>query len=449
MAKIKSAWHYQDHLLAIIIVASSILIAGLIFIKSAGTLVRTFHLENIFPTFNVKTDALNHTNFLLLGIGGEKHSGNNLTDTIIIASLDQNTHYTTLTSIPRDLFVGSEVGKTKINNIFEFAIEKYGDEKKAIASLQKVIEQVTGIPIHYYVKVDFQGFVEGVDALGGIDVVLEKPFLDNAFPKGETFHYETFYLPAGKVHLDGKTTLKFVRSRHTTSDFSRSKRQHLVLNLIKEKALRIGFLANPINLQKLYQSLSKNFSTNLSWDEIIALTRLAKDFPSGRLLSQMIHDDPGQTGGFLYVPDRRYFANAYVLIPYNSTYRTLDNYEEIRNFLKIFNYHPEFFAKPLQFEIYNGTKKNGFASYTARFLNRYGFQITNFTNAKTKNLAATKIYLKNPEISKKTFETIQKFIPGVIEIKLPADYQGSSADIIIELGQDYLQYFNANSKYFY
>lgn len=448
----KSSFH--EPILAIFVIFLALGITLSIFFKIFFYLSEKVNFTGIIPTFQIKTDSYNNTNFLLLGTGGEGHSGENLTDTIILASLDHDNNYATLLSFPRDLYVDSNFGKTKINNIYEFAIEKYGEENqaRAIKEVVSIIEKITAIPIHYYVKVDFKGFIEAVDTLGGIEIYLKEPFVDYLFPTERGFEYETFYLPKGVQTLDGKTTLKYVRSRHSTSDFDRSKRQQQILTLIKDKALKIGLLTNPTKLKMLYEAFSKNILTNLKWDEILVLSKRVTSFSTNNILSQTIHNDPTEVGGFLYTPDRQYFANAYVLIPINATYYKLDQYQEIQNFTHIFNYATPFFSKNISFEIQNGTKESGLASLTERYLKRYGFKISNFKNAPNRNIEYTTIEISNNrQILPEIINLIQKFIPGKIVYPISDSKleQQPTSDIIITLGKDYKNFFKQNKKLFY
>lgn len=185
-------------------------------------------------------------NVILLGYGGAGHEGSLLTDSIITVHIDTNTKKVTMITIPRDLWVP---GDHKINAAgVQLGFQNTGTE----------LTNVTGLPINYYVAVDFGSFAKLIDALGGITVEVPKTFDDPFYPilgeenntcgksedeintlkakysgfnleKQFTCRYENLHFDQGQTNLDGVTALKFVRSRHGDSDFGRSLRQIAVL----------------------------------------------------------------------------------------------------------------------------------------------------------------------------------------------------------------------------
>jgi LCP family protein required for cell wall assembly len=194
-------------------------------------------------------------NILFLGYGGAGHSGGTLTDSIIVIHINTNTHESALISIPRDLWVP---GNHKINAA---GIEGF-------QNVPGVIQNVTGLPVNYFVSVDFGGFVKLIDNLGKINVNVPQTFDDQFYPvaglenegcgftgeeinafkakysgfeleKQFTCRYEHLHFDKGPTTLDGTTALKFVRSRHGDSDFGRSARQFAVLIGIGDKLISI------------------------------------------------------------------------------------------------------------------------------------------------------------------------------------------------------------------
>ena len=197
-------------------------------------------------------------NVLFLGYGGGNHEGTLLTDSVIVIHVDTNTHKATMISIPRDLWVP---GNQKVN-----AAGITGFQNSA-----PVVQAVTGLPMNYYVSVDFAGFTKLVDDLGGITVNVPKTFDDPFYPiigqennvcgfteaqinefkakysgfeleRQFTCRYEHLHYDAGSANLDGTAALKFVRSRHGDSDFGRSLRQFSVLQGIGNKLISLRSL---------------------------------------------------------------------------------------------------------------------------------------------------------------------------------------------------------------
>lgn len=221
-------------------------------------------VKSPFPTPNNFANAtpapINQTvpekgvyNILFLGYGGAGHDGSLLTDSIIVIHVDTNTHKAALITVPRDLWVP---GNHKINASGITGFQNDGP----------VITNVTGLPINYYVAVDFGGFPKIIDDLGGISINVPVTFDDPFYPiigqenntcgmtedqinalkakysgfdleKQFTCRYEHLHFDKGPTNLDGATALKFVRSRHGDSDFGRSLRQLAVLAGIENKLI--------------------------------------------------------------------------------------------------------------------------------------------------------------------------------------------------------------------
>jgi hypothetical protein len=123
--------------------------------------------------------------------------------------------------------------------------------------------------VHYFFVIDFAGFEQVVDAVGGVSVDVPKDFYDPRYP-GKNFSYETFELKKGWQKLDGATTLKYVRERHDDpeGDFGRAKRQQQVLQAIKNKVFSPGTYFNFLRITKLLQSVEGNVTTNANLDEM-------------------------------------------------------------------------------------------------------------------------------------------------------------------------------------
>ncbi|MBI4099570.1 LCP family protein [Candidatus Microgenomates bacterium] len=245
----------------------------------------------------LKSDA-GQTNILLLGIGGPEHDGPNLTDTMIVASfklpIDDKTASATpavnLISLPRDIYLDSLGGK--INTAYAVGFEKGPDVGLVMA--KATVSEVTGLPIHYVVVVDFSVFEKIVDIVGGVDVTVEREFTDKEYPLDGKENdqcggdpefkcrYETIQFSAGFQHMDGATALKFVRSRHADgdegTDFARAKRQQLVLAALKAKLFSGNLLLSPSRILEIYNQLKTHINTDLSPNEANQIINVALKF---------------------------------------------------------------------------------------------------------------------------------------------------------------------------
>ena len=185
----------------------------------------------------MQKDHYGNVNMLLLGYGGDGHDGGYLTDSIIVASRNPEIGNISMFSIPRDLRVKyPNGGYGRINGVFHNHM-RTKDHGEAASGFAADIGVMLGMPIPYYATIDFSAFKEIVDVIGGIDIVVPETLHDTAYPNEANRGYITFHIDAGLQHLDGDTALKYARSRHSTSDFSRSIRQQLILKGIKDKVL--------------------------------------------------------------------------------------------------------------------------------------------------------------------------------------------------------------------
>jgi len=171
------------------------------------------------------------TNILILGVGGGGHEGSDLTDTIIVLSLDTGKKTVALISVPRDTW--SDTLKDKVNSAYHYGNEKSlssGRQGGGLLLSKVTMEDVIGMPIQYAVVVDFSGFTKVIDAVGGIDVNVPEAFTDSRYPKpgmeqatcpGDPTNacvYETVHFDAGVQHMDGARALIYARSRHAEGD---------------------------------------------------------------------------------------------------------------------------------------------------------------------------------------------------------------------------------------
>lgn len=380
-------------------------------------------------------DASGHTNFLILGSGGEGHDGADLTDTIIIASLDQIKNSVSLFSIPRDFFVKSKNGGSRINELYTNSKRKW-DASQALGIVQQTISETFNIPLHYTVKIDFRAFEKIVDAVDGIDVYVEDTIDDPLYPRDGTYDYEPFFLSKGLQHLDGATALKYARSRKTSSDFDRSRRQHQVIMALKNKAGEKNSYGRKNLIRELYSSLTKNVETNISLREALSLADLATQLDGKNLAAANLNDDPFIPGGFLYTPPRDLYGGAFILLPAG------EKLDSVQSFVWLISYGPRnLYDMPIS--ILNGTKRNGLASRLKTGLKRYGFEFSHLGNARDQKLGSTSIYFSD-ENARPIVDFLQNMLnlPGEISQQIPIEYSQNpdiqTAKIIIELGEDSL-----------
>lgn len=376
-------------------------------------------------------DAKNHTNILLLGVGGEGHEGKDLTDTMILASLNHNDNSAAFFSIPRDLYVETFIGGSRINRLYEKGKLKW-DSAQGLDFARKTVEEMFALPVQYAAKVDFKAFEKIVDAAGGIDIYVAETINDPLYPKGETFEYETFFLPKGNQHLNGATALKYVRSRKTSSDFDRSKRQQQVLIALKNKAANESLFGKKRLIQQLYDSLRDHVETNISLREMLSFAEFGSKVKSDGISAATLNDEPIFKGGFLYTPLRELYGGAYVLLPAG------DNMDNVRKFAKLVLYGPKNFQN-IPLAILNGTPKSGLAATLMSELNRFGVRIVATGNAENQDAAQTIWYARDQEAAF-ALAFLKDIVPGESVNQFPIQYlqnpKFAQARLIVALGKD-------------
>ncbi len=282
------------------------------------------------------TDTAGHINVLLLGQGDKGHDGIDLTDTIMVASIDPNdTKSAVLLSLPRDTYVTTEyfgekavTNGRRINSLYrdiKNAEKRSGKEEAEAVELsmqQTAVEigHLLGVDIQGVVKVDFNGFVQIVDALGGVTVDVPQDINDTEYPD-ENYGYQTFSIAAGTQTLNGETALKYVRSRHSTSDFDRSARQQQVISAMTDQARSVGLLTNPSKITALLSAVTQSVRTTFTVRELIGLAAIGNSLDRSRVVHMQLSDRNGlfsslpEPGGLLYTPPREQFGGAAVLLP--------------------------------------------------------------------------------------------------------------------------------------
>ncbi len=416
-----------------------IIAAGIIFSVTFTVYqyLTSFSVQDLVGIFSseLQEDDENRTNILLLGHGGGDHDGADLTDTIIVASLNNETNKASMVSIPRDLWLDIPgYGSSRINKIYDVLKEKYGSEE-ALGVLKGGVENITGVDIPYYVKIDFQGFTKIIDSLGGVEVMVESQIDDRAYPKADQSGYERFFLSAGLQELDGETALKYARSRHSTSDFDRAERQQKLLQSIKAKAEDQKLLTSPLLLKRLYDDFTEHLETNLKISELITLGDFAKNFDQDELAMAVLKDqDIVDFGSFLYTPERELYGGAFVLIPLGN------NYLQIQKFVNIVFNFGDMYNENASIQILNGDGTPGIASSLGGDLIRYGFNIQRYSNADRKDYSISHYYINNPLNTRGSEAAINQIMPELIKKdgELPEGID-DSYDITIVLGENFDQ----------
>lgn len=343
----------------LLLVGVVVLIIAGIFHKQLGSLLGLFYGVTIDKAIDLTSREKESFNIALLGIGGAKHDGPDLSDTMIFANVNLKQNKVHMFSIPRDLWVPSN--KDKINAIY--AKEK--SDGNGLGGVAGVLEMITGQKIDYVLVLDFEGFTKLVDHLDGISVNVTntlddyhypvegfendtcgkseediKEFTATASAESELWdyfpcRYKHLHVEKGLVHMDGQQALEFVRSRHGIgsegSDFARSRRQQQVIAALREKAFSLGVILNPVKLIGAYNILSSNIDTNINMEKVDDFIKLANKLKNGEIKSYVIEEGDGLNKyGLLKHPGiSEEYRLKWVLIPRTGN----GDYSEIREYI--------------------------------------------------------------------------------------------------------------------
>ncbi len=281
------------------------------------------------------------TNLLILGIGGGTHPGADLTDTMLLISLDVAGRSMAMVSIPRDIW--SDTLQDKINSAYHYGEEKSreagsrsaGKVGGGLVLSKAIVEEVMGMPIHYSLVIDFSGFRDMIDIVDGVDVTVPSAFTDPEFPvegkedddcEGDPkfrCRYQALHFDAGIQRMDGERALMYARSRHAEgeegSDFARSRRQQDVLVALKGKLSNPASWFPPTRMVQLLSVLDRATDTDLNIGEFLTIGKAMARTPESSTKKIALEDQLTSPPTWLY--------GRYVLVP-------AESFESIHEYIK-------------------------------------------------------------------------------------------------------------------
>lgn len=319
--------------------------------KTAAKETSAFNVGNRTPPTN--PPASGRINILLLGMSGPGYEAPDLTDTILVLSVDPSAGSATMISLPRDLYVEVpeiEDGRnyyagyfTKINALYQLNKNtrlpapdgrrpdggQGESEELAEGMIKQKIGQMTGLEIDNYVLMDLEGLKEIIDQIGGLNVFVEKDVFDPRFP-AKNFATETFELKNGWRWLDGQTALRYIRTRHDIEgDFGRIKRQQAVLEALRKKILGMSPLWDLPKIIEIVRTLRRDFKTDLDVLDIKRLWDISRKIDSSSKIKHIVIDANQENGLLEESTAMLGGKTGFILIPKAG----VENYEEINEFI--------------------------------------------------------------------------------------------------------------------
>ena len=315
-------------------------------------------------------------NVLVLGIGGPGHDAPDLTDTILLASIDPVNNKIDLLSIPRDLWVQIPgYGYHKINEAYydgkQYSKSTNNTTKKrdGLKLVDQSLEPILGVPIHFHVLVNFKAFKEAVNAIGGIMVDVPERLYDPSVAWEN--NYNPVIAEKGLQKFNGEKALLYAKSRKSDSDFARAERQRLIILALKTKILSLGTFSNPIKISNLPSSLGNNVFTDFSISDSTKLYDIVSKVPANQIKSLDLIKPPNDLlttanlDGFSIVQPKA----------------GLFNYGAIQAYVHGVLRDGQLAKENAGVAVYNGTTTAGLAANKASELKGLGYRIVKVGNA--------------------------------------------------------------------
>jgi LCP family protein required for cell wall assembly len=402
---------------------------------------------------------------VLLGYGGGNHDGAYLTDSIIAIHIDPKTKKIFLISIPRDVWIkiptnGTDGGYGKINEAYQDGLDDstYPNKQKQFTGAdgggklaEYIFSQVTGLPINYFVGMDFSGFKHTIDTLGGVAITVQPAFDDYSYPIdgkeadpcGHTQQEiqdftaspsadEATYFPCRYIHLhfdagtqqmNGERALSYVRSRHSLqdgTDFGRAKRQRNLLVAVKQKIISPTFIPQII---PFITSLGDDLRTDFSLDDVKAFIQNAPTLNKYEIVNLALTDQN-------YLTDTVASTGQDILEPKDG----LDNWRSVHTWIAD-TISGKQQTVPAVIEVENGTQTVGLAGIATAKLKAHTLKVLDPATATIQNAQMTTITVYDKNVDQKTLKIVKQEFGVNTIIYAPA--KQNAYNVLVVLGNDY------------
>jgi LCP family protein required for cell wall assembly len=367
--------------------------------------------------------ASDRVTVVLMGVDNRPDEPVARTDTIIILSLNPKTHAAGMLSVPRDMLVHSSAMNrdVKINTVHVLGeINKYPGGGPAL--LRETLAEALGYPMNYYVRVNFDGFRQIIDLLGGIDIDVPQDIRDDTFPN-ENYGYDPLFIPAGRQHMDGTLALKYARTRHADDDYGRERRQQQIIMAVKDKVMQPGELPALLpRLPALMLALTKVVQTDIPVDRAISLARNLDQVDLNNPARVVIDKSMGEEKndprlGFVMVPDvNKLRAAADAILADAPPGQQPGDTASVRIL------------------VLNGSEQAGLAALTADALTKDGYTVAGVDNADRSDYAESWLVTHGNAGTRVQSQLAQRLHIPADHIR--ADAPIADADVTIILGAD-------------
>lgn len=395
---------------------------------------------NVDPS-KLRGEGDGRVNILLMGRGGPGADAPDLTDTMMVLSIDPINNEAGIVSIPRDLYITlPDQGSMKINQVFYTGksqvlnnsypinddVKKKADEK-GYELVKSSVESVLGIPIHYRGMIDYDGFKEAIDTVGGVDINVPAAVKEQMRFDGQDYLLD---VKPGQKSFDGFEALAYARSRYTSQDgdFDRAERQRLILVALKDKILSSGTYSNPAKIAQLTDDFASNIKTDFGLADLNRLKDIFAKIDSGKIESLDLSSSPNE------LVTTSNIGGLSVVLPKEGP----DAYGAIHKFIR--NKLRDGYLKNenAQVMVLNGSGVDGLAKKKADELKSYGYNV-----GKVDTVAGTRTYNETVIVDmrggqkKYTKRYLEQRFGVLSSSGLPDPaIQPETADFVIILGSD-------------
>lgn len=414
-----------------------------------GSINKVFHgnlfsdAQALFSTTKLKGEDQGRVNILLAGDSADDpgHGGADLTDSIMVVSIDTKNNTGFMLSIPRDLWVyipgWSHQKINAANDVKTF--DQPGYPTGGMGQLQQIVQTDLGIPIDYYALINYAAFKDAVNTVGGISIDIK-----STDPRGLYDAYTNLKLPNGWVTLSGQEALDLARARgdnaagdisygFSNSDYNRTQHQREMLVALAQKAESAGVITNPIKVAQLFNAFSNNIQTNLTLQDALRLIQIIRSMKAVNMKSLVLSDTGSNSLLINYAtPD-----GEEALIPRAG----VDNFGAVRQYYQQLTSNNPVVKEDPSVVVLNGTNVVGLAHKEAKLLQTNGFDVLGVSDANGDYQNSMIVDLTNGQkpaslqLLKSTFSG-SSVTTGPTGSTEADEAQGYNADFVVILGQN-------------
>jgi polyisoprenyl-teichoic acid--peptidoglycan teichoic acid transferase len=418
-----------------------------------GNVDKVFHgnvfsdASALFSSTTLKGESQGRVNILLAGDSSDDpgHQGAQLTDSILLLSIDTKSHTAFLLSIPRDLWVyvpglSSYQKINAANDVTSFSGAGY--PSGGMGELEQIVQTKLGIPIDYYGLMDYSAFSDAVNAVGGVTINIQSPD-----PRGLYDPNTDIRLPNGPVTLDGKEALNLARARgdgygsygFPDSDFDRTEHQRQIFIAVAQKAKTIGVLANPIKVTDLFNAFGNNFQTDLSLKDVLRLLQITKGINLSNIqsytFSSTLSSPPVSDPILTTYTDPSSGQEA--LIPTQG----IGNYGQMEQYYQALTSNNPVAKEQPDVVVLNGSQVDGLAAKEKTALESKGYYVSATADASTE-YPGTEIVNESNGAMPNSLKLLQQLYPGTTVTSDTAnteaeEAQGYNASFVVILGENW------------